>query len=66
VVILSRAGDQTIGGVRILAGARVLETRRRGERGPREDLMEVNQVEPPRRAAALGAADDGRAGKRQS
>jgi hypothetical protein len=42
VVILIRAGDQTIGGARILAGERVMETRRRGERGPGEELMEVN------------------------
>jgi hypothetical protein len=34
-------------------------TRRRGERGPGEELMEVNQVEPQRRAAALEAAGDG-------
>jgi hypothetical protein len=60
VVILSRAGDQTIGGVRILAGARVLETRRRGERGPGEELMEVSQVEQRRRAATIEAADIGR------
>jgi hypothetical protein len=59
MVILSRAGDQTIGGARILAGALVMVTRRRGERGPGEELMEVNQVEPQRRAAALEAAGDG-------